>query len=146
MIKVCSLTRFSSHPQRKYADYTTEHTECQGFYLAIIWQMGLDNGCPAWYYSYVRSEKGIRMSIQRTLIETKYKLDIMTERYTKYVLWQTDHYQYEVDMIATFNYRKFTKTVKLNQMAFEEAVKVFKKESTEEAFKAARTTRAYLDA
>ena len=86
------------------------------------------------------------MSIQRTLIETKYKLNLMTERYTKYILWQTDHYQYEVDMIATFNYRKFTKTVKLNQMAFEEAVKVFKKESTEEAFKAARTTRAYLDA
>jgi len=86
------------------------------------------------------------MSIQRTLIETKYKLDLMTERYTKYVLWQTDHYQYEVDMIATFNYRKFAKTVKLNQMAFEEAIKVFKKESTEEAFKAAQTTRAYLNA
>jgi len=84
------------------------------------------------------------MSIQRTLIETKYKLH--DERYTKYILWQTDHYQYEIDIIATFNYRKFTKTVKLNQMAFEEAVKVFKEESTEEAFKAARTTRDYLDA
>jgi hypothetical protein len=107
--------------------------------------MGLDNGCPAWYYSYVRSEKGIRMSIQRTLIETKYKVDVMTERYTKYILWQTDHYQYEVDIIATFNYRKFTKTVKLNQMAYEEAIKVFKEESTEKAFKAARTTRDYLD-
>ena len=95
--------------------------------------------------AYVRSEKGIRMSIQRTLIETKYKLHDMNERYTKYILWQTDHYQYEIDIIATFNYRKFTKTVKLNQMAFEEAVKVFKEESTEDAFRAARTTRDYLD-
>tara|TARA_R110002050_G_scaffold54825_1_gene123987 strand:- start:343 stop:711 length:369 start_codon:yes stop_codon:yes gene_type:complete len=95
--------------------------------------------------AYVRSEKGIRMSIQRTLIETKYKLNLMTERYTKYILWQTDHYQYEVDMIATFNYRKFTKTVNLNQMAYEEAIKVFKEESTEDAFRAARTTRDYLD-
>jgi hypothetical protein len=109
-------------------------------------QKGLDKPCSTWYTSYVEWEKGIRMSIQRTLIETKYKLNLMTERYTKYILWQTDHYQYEVDMIATFNYRKFTKTVNLNQMAFEEAIKVFKKESTEEAFKAARTTRAYLDA
>jgi len=112
----------------------------------FIFQKGLDKPCSTWYTSYVEWEKGIRMSIQRTLIETKYKLNLMTERYTKYILWQTDHYQYEVDMIATFNYRKFTKTVKLNQMAFEEAIKVFKKESTEEAFKAARTTRAYLDA
>ena len=100
--------------------------------------------------AYVRSEKGIRMSIQRTLIETKYKLDIMTERYTKYVLWQTDHYQYEIDMITRSESfaaaDPFRNTVKLNQMAFEEAIKVFKKESTEEAFKAARTTRAYLDA
>ena len=86
------------------------------------------------------------MSIQRTLIDNKYKLHVMTERYTKYILWQTDHYQYEIDIIATFNYRKFTKTVKLNQMAFEEAIKVFKEESTEKAFKAARTTRDYLDA
>jgi hypothetical protein len=31
-------------------------------------------------------------------------------------------------------------------MAFEEAIKVFKEESTEKAFKAARTTRDYLDA
>lgn len=95
--------------------------------------------------AYVRSEKGIRMSIQRTLIETKYKLDLMTERYTKYVLWQTDHYQYEVDIIATFNYQQFRKVVKLNQMAYEEAIKVFKEESTEDAFRAARTTRDYLD-
>jgi len=112
--------------------------------------MGLDNGCPAWYYSYVRSEKGIRMSIQRTLIETKYKLDIMTERYTKYVLWQTDHYQYEIDMITRSESfaaaDPFRNTVKLNQMAYEEAIKVFKKESTEDAFRAARTTRDYLDA
>ena len=110
--------------------------------------MGLDNGWPAWYYSYVRSEKGIRMSIKRTLIETKYKLDIMTERYTKYVLWQTDHYQYEVDMItrSCAAAEPFRKVVKLNQMAYEEAIKVFKKESTEDAFRAARTTRAYLDA
>ena len=85
------------------------------------------------------------MSIQRTLIETKYKLDVLTERYTKYVLWQTDHYQYEVDIIATFNYQQFRKVVKLNQMAYEEAIKVFKEESTEDAFRAARTTRDYLD-
>ena len=111
--------------------------------------MGLDNGCPAWYYSYVRSKKGIRMSIQRTLIETKYKLDIMTERYTKYVLWQTDHYQYEIDMITRSESfaaaDPFRNTVKLNQMAYEEAIKVFKEESTEDAFRAARTTRDYLD-
>ena len=98
--------------------------------------------------AYVRSDKGIRMSIQRTLIETKYKLDIMTERYTKYVLWQTDHYQYEVDMItrSCAAADPFRNTVKLNQMAYEEAIKVFKKESTEDAFRAARTTRDYLDA
>ena len=97
--------------------------------------------------AYVRSEKGIRMSIKRTLIETKYKLDIMTERYTKYVLWQTDHYQYEVDMItrSCAAADPFRNTVKLNQMAYEEAVKVFKEESTEDAFRAARTTRDYLD-
>ena len=40
----------------------------------------------------------------------------------------------------------FRNTVKLNQMAYEEAIKVFKKESTEDAFRAARTTREYLDA
>ena len=40
----------------------------------------------------------------------------------------------------------FRNTVKLNQMAYEEAIKVFKKESTEDAFRAARTTRDYLDA
>ena len=97
--------------------------------------------------AYVRSEKGIRMSIQRTLIETKYKLDIMTERYTKYVLWQTDHYQYEIDMItrSCAAADPFRNTVKLNQMAYEEAIKVFKEESTEDAFRAARTTRDYLD-
>jgi len=112
--------------------------------------MGLDKGCSTWYTSYVEWDKGIRMSIQRTLIETKYKLDIMTERYTKYVLWQTDHYQYEVDMITRSESfaaaEPFRNTVKLNQMAFEEAIKVFKKESTEDAFRAARTTRDYLDA
>ena len=110
--------------------------------------MGLDKGCSTRYTNYVEWDKGIRMSIQRTLIETKYKLDVSTERYTKYILWQTDHYQYEVDM--TISTRRsgdpFRKVVKLNQMAFEEAIKVFKKESTEEAFKAARTTRAYLNA
>ena len=97
--------------------------------------------------AYVRSEKGIKMSLQRTLIETKYKLDIMTERYTKYVLWQTDHYQYEIDMItrSCAAADPFRNTVKLNQMAYEEAIKVFKEESTEDAFRAARTTRDYLD-
>lgn len=77
------------------------------------------------------------MSIQRTLIETKYKLDVMTERYTKYILWQTDHYQYEVDMItrSCAEADPFRNTVKLNQMAYEEAIKVFKKESTEDAFR-----------
>ena len=102
--------------------------------------MGLDRGCSTWYTSYVESDKGIRMPIQRTLIQTK----TTPSNHIKYLLWQTDHYAYEIELINRT--AVFRKTVPLNQMAFEEACEVFTNNWSEESFKAARTTRAYLDA
>jgi len=60
VIKVCGTTNSERDTQRECADYTIEHTQCQGFYLAFNWRKGLDNGCSMWYYSYVRSDKGTK--------------------------------------------------------------------------------------
>lgn len=100
--------------------------------------MGLDKGCSTWYTSYVESDKGIRMPIQRTLIQTK----TTPSNHIKYLLWQTDHYAYEIELINRTSV--FRKTVPLNQMAFEEACEVFTNNWSEESFKSATTERDYL--
>ena len=78
------------------------------------------------------------MLVSRTLITTK----TTPSNHIKYLLWQTDHYAYEIEMINRASV--FRKTVPLNQMAFEEACEVFTNNWSEESFKAATTERDYL--
>ncbi len=78
------------------------------------------------------------MPISRTLIQTK----TTPSNHIKYLLWQTDHYEYEIELINRTSV--FRKTVPLNPMAFEEACEVFTNNWSEESFNSATTERDYL--